>query len=86
VLTQSELERERYNDRQKKLRDDSWLPKALREAAVDEGRAEGLIGQIHAFEEVLRREPTPREKLERMSIEQLQSLAEQAKVDLLASR
>jgi flagellar biosynthesis/type III secretory pathway protein FliH len=42
MLTQDELERERYLSRLKKQRDDAFFPKAMREEGLAEGRAAGL--------------------------------------------
>ena len=87
MLTQSELERERYESRRKKQMDDRALMIEMRDART-EGRAEGLaagemIGQIHAYEQLLNRPVTPSKDLGALSLEDLSRLAEDLRKQLL---
>jgi predicted transposase/invertase (TIGR01784 family) len=87
MLTQTEIERERYEARLKaQLDQDSFevywkrrLEQGLKEGLQkgrDEGRKVGeQIGAIHAFERVLRRAETPEEQLRTQSLDALTQLA-----------
>jgi predicted transposase/invertase (TIGR01784 family) len=60
MISQTDLERERYEARLKFQRDWSSSLRGAREDGLDQGRKEGeVIGQIHAFERLLRRAETP---------------------------
>jgi predicted transposase/invertase (TIGR01784 family) len=89
MLTQSELEREKYEARLKYQRDElsrqhelneaqHELNEARRLAELSEQRGE-LIGRVQMCEEVLKLPPTPKETLRAMTLEQLQQLVEQLK-------
>ena len=77
MLTQSDLERERYEARRKAELDHNTLIKWA-QLQRGEGRAEGeKIGIIHAYGRVLNRQETPSEKLAALSLEELTRLAEE---------
>ena len=79
VLTQTDLERERYEARRKAQLDYNTGLKVARM----EGRNEGeKIGLIHAFERLLNRPETPTEELTRLSLEDLGRLAEDLRAQL----
>jgi flagellar biosynthesis/type III secretory pathway protein FliH len=80
MLTQDEVERERYRARVKAQRDHISFVQDAREEGLEKGRAEGLvkghaeghqaglqqgelIGQIHAYQRLLKLPLTPREEL-----------------------
>ncbi len=95
MLSQDELERERYLDRLKAERDAASLQHSLqhgvrlaRESGLEEGREEGLekgelIGRIHLCQRMLKQTLTPKEELHKHSIEELARLAEQLEAQLL---
>jgi len=86
-LTQEELERERYEAREKARRDALSWRKALerREAEAAEalakgltkGLVEGLVGQVRLCERFLKRAPLPDEQLKSMSVDELKRLLEE---------
>lgn len=81
MLTQSELEREKYEARLKYQRDElSRLHEADREGerrGVQIGVQIGeMLGRVQLAERLLKKDPTPKETLEAMTSEQLQDLAE----------
>jgi predicted transposase/invertase (TIGR01784 family) len=77
-MTQSELERERYESRLKAQRDFST---ALREART-EGLAAGLIRQIHFCQRLLRRPMTAMEELQALPLTELERLVQNLEVEL----
>jgi predicted transposase/invertase (TIGR01784 family) len=94
MLTQSELEREKYEARLKYQRDE--LPRRLeaeqlvREAeqrvheAEQRGEQRGeLLGRVRLAERLLKQEPIPKETLQAMTSEQLQELAERLEAQLI---
>ena len=82
VLSQSEIERERYEARRKALMDhNSFLGAARRE-----GRHEERIAVIQSYERRLDRPETPKEQLAARSLEELTQLAESLLNDLLDHR
>ncbi len=93
VLTQDDLERERYEARLKAQMDHiSFMNelKRMREQVEDlqqglrQGRAEGeIIGAIHAYEQLLNRPQTPVDKLTGLAMENLASLAEQLRIEVV---
>jgi len=91
MLSQDELERERYLDRLKAERDAASLQhgyRLARESGLEEGREEGreqgeMIGRIHAYQRMLKQTLTPKEELLKHSIEELARLAEQLEAQLL---
>jgi len=68
VITQDEIERERYLSRLKKQRDDAFFTEAVREESLDKGE---VIGSIRMAQRVLGREAEPTESLRARSIEEL---------------
>ncbi|MBI1916649.1 MAG: Rpn family recombination-promoting nuclease/putative transposase [Planctomycetes bacterium] len=87
MLSQDELERERYLDRLKAERDAASLQhgyRLARESGLEEGREEGeLIGRIHLCQRMLKQPLTPKEELLRQPIEELYRLSEQLEAQLL---
>ncbi len=78
MLTQTDLERERYEARRKAQLDYNTGLKVARLEGREEGRAEGeKIGMIHAFERLLNRPQTPTEQLAGRSLEELTRLADE---------
>jgi len=84
-LTQEEIERERYEAREKARRDALSWRKTLerREAEVGKAqaeatsaRAEGLVGQLRLCERFLKRTPLPDQQLKSMSVDELKRLLE----------
>jgi predicted transposase/invertase (TIGR01784 family) len=95
MLTQNEIERERYESRRKAQLDYiSGLKAARMEGEVEgenkglvKGRAEGeKIGEIHLCERLLQRSETPSEQLQKLSLEELTRLAEELQVQMLGRR
>src|SRR5438128_2157536 len=83
MLTQTDVERERYEARRKAQLDYNTGLKEAREEGRAEGRAEGeKIGIIHAFERLLNRLETPSEELARLSPDDLARLADELKAQL----
>ena len=87
MLTQTDIERERYEARRKAQLDyNTGLKVARMEGRAEgwaEGRAEGeKIGIIHAFERLLNRLETPSEELARLSPDDLARLADELKAQL----
>jgi predicted transposase/invertase (TIGR01784 family) len=83
MLSQDELERERYLDRLKAQRDAASLIHAAhiaRAAGQEEGE---LIGRIHAYQHLLKQTLTPKEKLLKQSTDELARLAEELEGQLL---
>jgi predicted transposase/invertase (TIGR01784 family) len=76
MLTQSEIERERYLARRKAQFDYNTLVNWARKEGRQEGRQEGLINRIHFCERLLHRPATDAAVLTLLSIEELDKLAE----------
>jgi predicted transposase/invertase (TIGR01784 family) len=81
MLTQNDLERERYNARVKLARDERGLLKAAMEEGLKKGRLEGeakgqLIGRIRVFEELLGHAVSSDDQLAQLSPAELQQQAE----------
>lgn len=80
MLTQSEIERERYESRLKAQRDRESDLQEMREAraARDSARAEGeKIGVIRLCENLLKKPQTPAEQLACLSLEELTRMADE---------
>jgi predicted transposase/invertase (TIGR01784 family) len=82
VMTQSELERERYESRLKAIRDENDRLYGAREEGRKEGRKEGLdkgalIGQIRLLQRMLKQTQQPIEELDQRSLEDLTRLADE---------
>jgi len=91
VLSQNDLERERYQARVKMQRDQLSRLDSAREDGLEEGEERGLkkgrqegrwIGVIHTYQDLLGRPPTPEEDLLALPEDQLQALAQQLKQEL----
>jgi predicted transposase/invertase (TIGR01784 family) len=77
MLTQSDLERERYEARRKAQMDQNTLLKVARMEGLEEGLERGrLIGAIQFCERMLRRPETPKDRLSALSLDDLARLAE----------
>jgi len=77
MLTQSELERERYQARLKFQRDQYSYLKDAREEGLEQGREQGeILGIIHGYQRVLKVPLTPREELLALSLPELRTKAE----------
>lgn len=77
MLTQSDIERERYESRLKAQRDhDSGLREARK---IGE-----KIGMIHSYEQILQKPETASEDLEKMSMEELSRIADELRAQVLA--
>lgn len=101
MLTQSDLERERYEARHKmqsdiitslaEARDQGraeGLEKGLEEGlekGLEKGRAEGLIGRIHFGQRLLRRPLTPMDQLRALPVADLEALARRLEVEITQS-
>jgi hypothetical protein len=87
MLTQTEIERERYESRQKAQLDHFSFMNAARRQGEEIGQQIGQqIGAIHAFEQVLQRPETPEEQLLALSLETLKGLAAELKQQVLNHR
>ena len=76
MLTQSDIERERYESRRKAQMDHISAINAARLQGELAGREKGeLIGAIHLCQSLLNQPITPKEKLLALSLEELSSLA-----------
>jgi predicted transposase/invertase (TIGR01784 family) len=86
MISQSDLERERYEARLKFQRDWSSSLTGAREDGIEQGRKEGeLIGQIHTLERLLRRAETLPAQLLAMPLADLEGLAQQLEAELTRS-
>ena len=79
VITQDEIERERYLSRLKKQRDDAFFTEAIRDEAATKGK---LIGTIQLAQRMLRREVLSDVILQKRSIDDLRQLSEQLENEL----
>ena len=91
MLTQTEVERERYEARRKAQLDYNTGLKAARLDGRDEGRAEGRvqgekIGAIHLCERMLQRPETPTEQLAALSLDDLSRLADELQTEVQKQR
>jgi predicted transposase/invertase (TIGR01784 family) len=97
MLSQSEVERERYEARRKALLDQNtlinWAGRQREEGRQEgrqEGRAEGekigLIGTIRVCERLLQRPETPTEQLAGLSLEELAGLSKELEEQILKAR
>jgi hypothetical protein len=83
VLSQSDLERERYLARVRLERDERSRLRSAREDGLEKGREQGkLIGVIHLCRDLLQRPLTPREQLVTLPVEQLRQLAQQLRQEV----
>ena len=79
MLTQSELEREKYEARLKYQRDEA---SRLHDARIEGKELGVLIGRVQSYEEMLQAEPTPEAILHALTLEQLRQIVEQLKARL----
>jgi predicted transposase/invertase (TIGR01784 family) len=87
MLTQSDVERERYEARRKFQLDYNTGMKVARLEGLAEGRAKGeKIGMIHAFEGLLHRPETPIEQLALLALEDLTRVANEMKAQFQKQR
>jgi hypothetical protein len=87
MLTQTDLERERYEARRKAQLDQNTLVKVARLEGREEGRTQGeQIGVIHLCERLLNCPETPTERLAALSLEQLARLADELQGKVLKTR
>ena len=91
-MTQSELERERYESRLKLQRDIYTALREARDEGLEQGRQEGRragqIERIHFLQRILRRTLTPVEQLQtqpRTELERLISQLEAETIDRVAN-
>jgi predicted transposase/invertase (TIGR01784 family) len=76
MISEIELERERYEARRKWLMDYNSGLTAARQQGKEEGLKLGQVGTIHFCERLLGRPETPAEELVRSSLEELTQMAE----------
>jgi predicted transposase/invertase (TIGR01784 family) len=74
MLSQNDVERERYLAREKMQRDRLSQLISAREEGLEKGQ---LIGAVHAFQRLLKQPLTPLEKLLQMAVGDLNHLAQQ---------
>jgi predicted transposase/invertase (TIGR01784 family) len=80
MMTKSDEERERYEDRLKALRDQA----AFRKESLEEGRKQGkLMERIRFCQLLLKQAQTPEEELETLSLEDLARLADELQRQVL---
>jgi predicted transposase/invertase (TIGR01784 family) len=87
MVTQSDLERERYEARLKFQRDRNAQLREAREdgekLGLERGEQRGvLIGRVQAYERLLKQGPTPPEALRGLSLEELAELADRLEKQL----
>jgi flagellar biosynthesis/type III secretory pathway protein FliH len=92
MLTTDAALRERYEARQKALRDHMSLLQDALDEGMEKGREEGreegiekgsLMGRIQAYQQVLNRPVMPTEELKTLSIEELRQRAESLTIELV---
>ena len=87
MLTQTHLERARFEARRKAQLDQNILVKVARLEGREEGRTEGEhIGVIHLCERLLKRPETPAEKLAALALAELARRAEELQGQVLKAR
>jgi hypothetical protein len=79
MLTQSDLEREKYEARLKYQRDEAARLHDATELGEERGE---LMGRVQSYEEFLKLEPTPRATLREMPLAQLHELANRLKAQI----
>jgi predicted transposase/invertase (TIGR01784 family) len=85
MLTQSELERERYEARLKLQRDIYTSTAVARDEGLAEGLAKGEVKRVHFCQRLLQRALTPTEQLLQLSLDELSRLAEQLEAEVSQS-
>lgn len=91
MLTETDIERERYESRQKAQRDQRSALRYAQSQGEEIGREIGKeigekIGAIHAYEQILRLAETPQAQLLAMSLEDLKRRAEELRSQALDRR
>ena len=91
MLTQTDLERERYEARRKAQLDYNTGLKVARMEGQEQGREEGRIqgekiGIIHTFERLLNRPQTPVDQLTPLALEDLSRLADELQAQAMKQR
>jgi flagellar biosynthesis/type III secretory pathway protein FliH len=91
MLSQTDIERERYDDRRKAQLDYNSGLKGARLEGKEEGKAEGLakgkkIGAIQFCQLVLQRPETPTEQLQSLFLDELTKLADDLQNQVLSQR
>jgi hypothetical protein len=85
MVTDEDWEWARKEDLYRARMDALSLPRILREEVLIEGRKQGLlVGRINLYQHMLKKPLTPSEALFTLSLEALQSLAEELKRELQA--
>jgi flagellar biosynthesis/type III secretory pathway protein FliH len=84
MMTQSELERERYESRLKLQRDIYTALKEARDEGEEKGRQEGRIERINFLQRLLRQALTPVDELQKQAPADLERLVEQLEAEALA--
>jgi uncharacterized protein with von Willebrand factor type A (vWA) domain len=77
MLTQTDLERERYEARRKAQLDENTLVGFAHREGLEKGEKIGIVWAIHRCERSLKRPETPMEELTALSLEDLTRLAEE---------
>ena len=86
MLSQTDLERERYEARQKGIMDYRSGMLAAEQRGRQEGRQEGLIGRVNFCERLLRQPLTPADVLARLPHEELMRLVDRLEQEVLVGR
>jgi predicted transposase/invertase (TIGR01784 family) len=87
MLTQSDLEREKYEARLKYQRDEAARMQHATELGEQRGVERGtLMGRVQVFEELLGQQATPAEALHAMPLDQLRQLADSLQAQVKARR
>ena len=84
LISQSKLERERYESRLKMQRDVYTALAEKLDEGLDRGRAEGRAEHVQFLQKSLRQTVTPLAELRSLSAADLQSLAAQLESELVA--
>jgi len=83
VLSQNDLERERYLARGKVQRDELSRLHSAREEGLERGLERGqLIGAIHLAQRLLRQPLTPMQELQQKSLDDLRELSQRLEQEL----
>ena len=77
MLTQADLERERYEARRKAQLDENTLVGFAHREGLEKGQKLGIVWAIHGYERLLKRPETPTAELTALSVEDLTRLAEE---------
>jgi hypothetical protein len=86
MLTQTDLERERYEARRKAQLDENTLMKVAGLEGEKKGRRKEISSSIHFCERFLKRPESPSAVLAAMSLDDLARLAEELQAQVLQQR